>query len=285
MLQDQFIQLGDVRTRYWQAGTTGSHVILLHGIACSVLEWQHNIEALAAHHRVLAVDLLGFGLTDKPANETYSLRNLAQFILDFMTAKGLKQAHLAGNSLGARLALECAIIDPSRVTSLLLVDPAGIERHGALLEFRLAAIPGLGELLTKPHALGMKMLWRKAFFEPSTFVTDELVKTKVTLASAPGAHAAFLKTLRSFLAFGGFTQTLIDQLQAALPAIKAPTLVVWGKQDKLVPASHAEVLTRKLPNVEVQVWDRCGHVPMIERAQAFNEVALGFWRRLEAASH
>ena len=66
--QDQYVQVGRIRTRFWQMGTQGSVVLLLHGIACSVLEWQRNIEALAVHHRVFAVDLLGFGLTDKPAD-------------------------------------------------------------------------------------------------------------------------------------------------------------------------------------------------------------------------
>jgi pimeloyl-ACP methyl ester carboxylesterase len=75
--KDQFIDVGGVRTRYWQAGDQGSVVLLLHGIGCSVLEWQRNMAALARHHRVFAVDLLGFGLTDKPSNENYCIPRLA----------------------------------------------------------------------------------------------------------------------------------------------------------------------------------------------------------------
>src|SRR5262249_5384428 len=98
MLADQFIDVGSLKTRYWQAGSDGSAVLLLHGIACSVLEWERNIEVLAARHHVFALDLLGFGLTAKPANETYSPRRLARFVLDFMTTKAISQAHIAGNS-------------------------------------------------------------------------------------------------------------------------------------------------------------------------------------------
>jgi pimeloyl-ACP methyl ester carboxylesterase len=282
MLTDQFINVGAIKTRYWRAGSNGSAVLLLHGIGCSVLEWERNVEALAARHRVFAVDLLGFGLTDKRADETYSLRRLAQFVLDFMTAASLPQAHIAGNSLGGRLALECATMAPQRVASLLLVDPAGMDRLGTLFEFRLATLPLLGELFTWPQRLGTKLLWRKAFTAPAAFVTEELVATKVRLARQPGAQAAFLKTLRGFLNFRGFLAGPVADLQAALPGIQAPTLVVWGHEDRFVPPTHAEVLRRLLPNVDVQIWDGCGHAPQIECAPRFNEEALGFWRRHDA---
>ncbi|HSV50919.1 MAG TPA: alpha/beta fold hydrolase [Burkholderiaceae bacterium] len=283
MLKDQFIEVDSIRTRYWEAGTAGSAVLLLHGIGCSVLEWKSNVEALATQHRVFALDLLGFGLTDKPADETYSLRRLARFILDFMKLKGISQAHLAGNSLGGRLALECAALAPGQITSLLLVDPAGIAQRKTLFEFRLATLPVLGEIFTWPNRLGTKMLWRKAFAAPSSFVTEELVATKLFLARQPGAQSAFLKTLRAFLDFRGFRPELVKQLDVALPGILAPTLVLWGRDDRFVPAAHAEVLQQKLPNVEVQIWDHCGHAPQVEHSKRFNETALGFWRGLDKA--
>lgn len=276
-LKDNFIEVGSVRTRFWEAGTSGSTVLLLHGIGCSVLEWEANIEALATRHRVLALDLLGFGLTDKPGNETYSLRRLAQFVLQFMQVKGVRQAHFAGNSLGGRLALECAAIAPQQVTSLLLVDPAGLQRQETLLEFRLAALPVVGEIFTRPTRLGTRMLWRKAFAAPNSFVTEELVTRKLSLARQPGAQSAFLKTLRAFLDFRGFRPELVEQLHAALPGMQAPSLVLWGRDDRFVPCVHAEVLRQRLRNVEVQIWDRCGHAPQIEWAQRFNDTALGFW--------
>jgi pimeloyl-ACP methyl ester carboxylesterase len=283
MVQDQFIQVGTHKVRYWEAGDKESTVLLLHGIGCSVLEWKHNIEELAQHHRVLAVDLLGFGLTDKPESETYSIHNLAQFVLDFMKAKSVTQVHIAGNSLGGRLALECAVMAPEQVASLLLVDPAGMARRETLFEFRMATIPFLGELFTRPSYLGTKMLWQKAFADPSAFVTDELVNTKVWLARQAGAQSAFLKTLRGFLDFQGFRAELVTQIQSAMPAIQTPTLVVWGREDKFVPFSHTQVLKQKLPNVEIQIWDGCGHAPQVEKATRFNEAALAFWQRIASA--
>jgi pimeloyl-ACP methyl ester carboxylesterase len=282
MFKDQFTTIAGIRTRYWQVGDQGSPVLLLHGIACSVLEWERNIAALATRHRVFAIDLVGFGLTDKPSNENYSIGRLAQFALDFLTAHDIARAHLAGNSLGGSIALECARVAGQRVASLVLVDPAGIDRRGTLLEFRLATIPFLGEALTRPNRLGTRMLWRKAFADPSSIVTDELVDTKLELASMPGAHAAFLETLRSFVDFTGFKPEHVNALHAALPNIAAPTLVIWGRDDKFVTVAHAAVLQRMLPKVQVQVWDRCGHAPQIEQPEKFNEAVLQFWGTLDA---
>lgn len=282
MPEDRFVKVGTVSTRYWELGAQGSTVILLHGIGCSVLEWERNVDALATRHHVLALDLMGFGLTDKPAHEPYGIRRLAQFVLDFMSARQVTRAHLAGNSLGGRLALECAMAAPERVASLLLVDPAGVDGPQTLLEFRLATIPVLGEVLTRPTATGTRMLWTKAFADPAPFVTPRMVQDKVALARLPGAQAAFLQTLRSFVGLRGFRPEAVSALHAGLPGVTAPTLVLWGKQDRFVPPQHAQALRRLLPNVEVQLWDHCGHAPQIECTQRFNEAALAHWGQVDA---
>ncbi len=284
MPDDRHIRIGAINTRYWQAGDSGSTVLLLHGLGCSVLEWQHNIAPLAARHRVFAPDLMGFGLSDKPADETYTLPRLARFVLDFMTELKIDRAHIAGNSMGGRIALDCAHQARERVASLLLADPAGIERRSTLLEFRLATVPGLGELFTRPNRPGIRMLWQKAFARPAPIVTDDFVATKIALAKQPGAQAAFLKSLRSFVDIGGFTPQPVAELHAALPQISAPTLVIWGSEDRFVPPAHAELLGRLLPNAEVQMWEQCGHAPQIEEAQRFNATALAFWERLDAGN-
>jgi pimeloyl-ACP methyl ester carboxylesterase len=285
--QDRFIDVGAtrIRTRYWDVGGEGrSCVLLLHGIGCSVLEWDRNVEALAAHHRVIAVDLMGFGLSAKPADADYTLKGHADFVLSFMDALGIQRAHIAGNSLGGRLALSCAAMAPQRVASLLLVDPAGMDRFGTLFDFRVATLPLMGELLTRASPIGLRMLWRKAFFKPDAFVTQELVNTKVTLAAQPGAQVAFLKTLRHFLDLKGFRSEGVSELHAALPHMLAPTLVLWGRQDRFVPAAHAEVLRKMMKNIEIQIWDACGHTPQIENAPRFNETSLAFWKRVEAGA-
>ncbi len=282
MFTDRYIKVGAINTRYWQAGDSGSAVLLVHGISCSVLEWERNVAALATRHRVFAVDFLGGGMTDKPEDETYDVPRLARFLLDFMTVVGVERAHLAGNSFGGRLAMECAIRSPARVASLVLVDPAGMNLRPTLFEFRLATLPWLGEILTKPSIKGTKAICEKAFFDPKPFVTDEFLRVRTELASLPGAQSAFLRTLRNFVTLSGFRPGPVEALQKAMPGIKAPTLVIWGRQDQFVPCEHADVLRRLLPNVKVEIWDRCGHTPMFEQAEAFNAAALNYWSEVDA---
>jgi pimeloyl-ACP methyl ester carboxylesterase len=278
--EDRFIQVDGVRTRYWQAGAAGTPVLLLAGIGCSVLEWSRNIAALASRHRVYAIDMLGGGLTGKPQDRAYSIPELARFTLAFMPAVGEERAHLIGNSLGGRIALECARLAPERVLSMVLAAPAGVGRQ-THINMRLATVPFLGELLTRPSRMGLKMLWRDAFFDRS-FVTAELVETKYALASAPGAQKAFLKTLRGFLSPGGFPRDQLEALHAAMRDMKMPALVIWGRQDKFLPPVQADILKAHLPDCEVRLFANCGHAPQVEHAGAFNSTVLAF---LDKASH
>ncbi len=278
--EDHYVGVGGIKTRYWEAGSQGSPIILLHGIGCSVLEWETNIPALAARHRVYAVDMLGYGLTEKPSEETYSVPRLAQFALNFLSALSIPRAHFAGFSLGGRVALGCALLAPERVSSLVLVAPAGLARDGTLIHFRIASVPLLGEMLLRPTSAGIKTLWRLAFWDPS-FVTGEFVAAKLNLARLPGAKAVLLKTLRSGLTWRGMLASHVNSLREALPTVSAPTLVIWGKQDKFLPVAHAEVLRTLLPDVRVQIFDPCGHLPQIEYPARFNQAALDFWDEVE----
>jgi pimeloyl-ACP methyl ester carboxylesterase len=277
--KDQFVDVQGVKTRFWKAGNEGSPIILLAGIGCSVLEWRNNIEVLAASHRVYALDMLGDGKTGKPEGDHYSIVNLARFTLDFLASQGEEKAHFIGNSLGGRIALECARIAPSRVLSMVLVAPAGVglDTH---INMRLPTVPLLGELITRPNRKGLRMLWNLAIHDPK-FVTDELIEDKYSLASLPGAQAAFLRTLRGFVGLRGFARDQVREVQAAMPAMTQPTLVVWGREDRLLPVDQARILEAGLPTCRKIIFEACGHAPMIEKAAEFNKAVLEFVRTVQ----
>ena len=129
-MEDKFVQVGQVRTRYRTLGDQGSTVILLHGIARSLEDWSENMRALSSLHRVFALDLVGFGLSDKP-DLPYSVPFLAGFVRQFMQTLGLEPAVLMGNSMGGAVALELAFSNPELVEALVLAAPAGIGSKGA----------------------------------------------------------------------------------------------------------------------------------------------------------
>jgi len=272
--RDQFTTVGGHRVRYWQVGREGPAVVCLHGIGCSVLEWEHSIHALATRHRVFALDLLGCGLTAKPSDVAYDVATLARFTLGFMDAVGLEMASLVGNSLGARVAMECAAIAPDRVRSLVLSAPAAMD-NPTLFDFRLASLPVLGELLTRPNALGTARLWRTAVADPAC-ITPEMVREKVALARQPGAQKAFLKTLRGLIHLRGFRPSIIGDAHAKARRIQAPTCVIWGQQDRFLPVAHLDTLMRLMPHAKPVVLAPCGHAPMVERPADFSGIALDF---------
>ena len=242
---------------------------------CSVLDWQTNIAALAKRHRVYALDMLGYGLTEKPREETYTIPRLAQFTLDFLSTQEIQRAHFAGFSLGGTVALECARTAPQRVASMVLLAPAGIAREGMLIHFRLASLPLLGEMIMQPSAARLKTFWDLAFLDKS-FVTAEFTANRLRFAVLPGAKEALLKTHRSGLNWRGVRLAHVETVTSALPILKMPTLVIWGKQDNFISPKHAEFLQRLLPKVEVLLIDQCGHLPQIEYSDMFNEAALRF---------
>lgn len=271
---DQFTEVLGYKTRYWSMGAQGSPVVLIHGISCSVLEWEHVVTELATRHRVFALDLVGHGLTDKPLDLAYDVQDFAKHVLAFMDRMNLPSASLIGNSLGARVALECAATAPTRITALVLSAPAAVE-NPTLFDFRLASIPFLGEILTSPNPPGTGKIWRAAFADPS-LATKALIAEKVALAKLPDAGKAFLKALRNMLGFGGFKPEILRDTHAKARQVKAPTLVIWGQQDRFLPVSHMATLLKLIPHAFAVVMDPCGHVPMIENAKEFNRRSLEF---------
>jgi pimeloyl-ACP methyl ester carboxylesterase len=271
---DQFIDVLGHKTRYWALGDQGSVIVLIHGISCSVLEWEHVIDVLSKSHRVVALDLIGHGLTAKPSELDYSLTDFAKHVLAFMDALKIPSASLIGNSLGARLAMECAAIAPDRVDSLVLSAPAAVD-NPTLFEFRVATIPFLGELATAPNNFGTGKIWRSAFSDPS-FVSKELVLEKVALAKMPGAGKAFLKGLRNMLSFGGFKPLVLQDTKSKASVIKARTMIVWGEQDRFLPINHLTTLLKWMPKADSVVLPNCGHVPMIEKPREFEKICLSF---------
>ena len=270
--QDRYVRVGSINTRYRVQGA-GSPVVLIHGIGSSLEDWDLNFAPLAEHHCVWALDLVGNGRSDKPA-APYTLAYFSGFVRDFLQAQGLDRISLVGNSLGGTVTLDFAIRYPEQVDRLVLVDPAGLARDVTLL-FRLCTVPVLGKQLTKPSLKGSEQLQRSFVFDQA-LVTPELVQLKYELSCQPGMQDAMLATLRANANLRGVKPTVVSDLADNLSRITAPTLVIWGREDHTIPVAQAEVARKGIPNVEVHIFDKCAHAPMIENPAAFNELVLRF---------
>lgn len=271
--QDRYIQVGEINTRYWALGEQGSSVLLLHGIGASMEDWLLNVHALAERHRVYAVDIVGFGRSDKPS-APYSFSYMAQFVKDFVKTLGIDRAHLIGHSMGGGIALEFVMRFPERVQKLVLVASARMGRN-LYLPFRVCTLPRIGERLTRPSRKGTAQLIGDAVYDPA-LVTDEWVELGYEMSALPGAQEVILSALRTSCNLRGMRRDVTAPIVANLSSISAPTLIIWGKQDQLLPVSQAYVAEEGIPNSRLHLLDRCGHIPQRECAEAFNDLVTEF---------
>jgi pimeloyl-ACP methyl ester carboxylesterase len=272
-LEDRYIKVGEVNTRYWQIGDAGSTVILLHGSGGYIELWKHNIYELAKYHRVYAFDMVGAGRSDKP-DVDYTFDFMAQFTRDFMKALDISHASLIGASAGGGVVLTFALNFPQAIDLSIVVGSAGLGKEVSWL-LRLSTLPLLGDIMAAPSRFGMKMLCRQTVYDP-TLMTDEIVEEFYQMAMLPGATAGMLNVSRSNLnVWGQFSQSIGDRLST----ITSPTLIIWGRQDPMVPVNHGIAAAQKIPHAQLAIIEKCGHWSSIEHPQQFNRLVLDFLAR------
>lgn len=272
---DRYIRIGDINTRYWGAGEQSfSPIILLHGLGAYVETWAANIAALAKYHRVYALDLVGFGRSDKP-DVPYSALYLAEFVHQFMLTLQIGSAVLIGHSMGGAVALHLAQSHPARVMALVLVNNAGLGRE-VTSALRLASLPVIGELLTRPNRQNAERMLREQIFYDPERIPEDLPAINYEMSTLPGAQKTFLKTLRSMICLGVARPGFVNAIAGALGKIKAPVLILWGEQDRVIPVQRAYATAIRMPNATLRIIESCGHAPHQERPPEFNEMVLDY---------
>jgi pimeloyl-ACP methyl ester carboxylesterase len=232
------------QVQYLVAGK-GEPVVLVHGLAGSTHWWLRNLRVLARRYRVYALDLPGFGAMGWQAPDGRSrfvLAEAASWVRAWMRAVGLRQAHLVGHSMGGYIAMRLAARHPELVRRLALVAPAGMPMGRSLLGKAWPLL--LAAARTAPTFLPV-------------LAYDALRAGPLTLARA------------------GY-ELLAQDVREEAQRIQAPTLLLWGRRDPLVPPALGEALRLHIPNARLLYLERAGHVPMYERAPQFNTALLGF---------
>ncbi|NDJ85710.1 MAG: alpha/beta fold hydrolase, partial [Chloroflexi bacterium] len=231
--QDQYIAVKSqgetINTRFRQAGSTGSNIVMVHGLGGYLENWEQNIPLLAREHRVYALDLVGFGYTDKPTATNYAIPYLAQFLKDFMATIDLPSAAIIGHSLGGAIALQMTLLQPEVVEKLILVSSGGLGREVSSA-FKVLSLPLIGRLLIKPNRKAIARGLKASFYD-DTLVTDERVERGYKMASIPGVTDTILTAIRTSVNFFGAKSGTLDPIYNNLDQVSVPTLVVWGKQD------------------------------------------------------
>jgi pimeloyl-ACP methyl ester carboxylesterase len=266
--QGKFIDLSDHLTHYLEQGE-GEPVILIHGFYYDSYMWASNIEALATRFKVYAPDLWGFGYsTREPLEYGYPL--YAGQVLQFMDSLGIEQASLVGQSMGAGTSIKFCVQHRERVNKLLMVDAACLP-NSLPLTGKFFILPGVGEFLI---GLNTNAILKKNLVDfwihNKDLVTDAYFENVTRFMKIKGTTEALMSILRR-----QFFDTLTDELHL-LAEMDVPILLVWGREDKAVPARLGQEMHRILKGSRLEILDNAGHVPNYEKAERFNQLALEF---------
>lgn len=250
-------------------------VLLLHGIGRSLEDWAPQFDRLARTHRVIALDIPGFGFSDRP-RQHITLPVLARGVAETVAALGEKRPlHVIGNSLGGAVAMQLLAFEPEQVESLVLVNSAGFGSE-VTPALRLLALPGIGYLATRHTTRLAAQMNERLIFADKSLVTKERIDHALAIAEQPGPGDVTYETARALATGRGIRPEWRTELIAAVAKHPRPTLVVWGDRDRVLPAEHMNTARQLLPHAETHVYTGVGHMPQIECPDEFAELALTF---------
>jgi pimeloyl-ACP methyl ester carboxylesterase len=280
------LRIHDVRLSGRRVSTltmgSGPDVLLLHGLGGAKSSFFDAAATLSSQYRVHALDLPGFGSSSKPATAPYTARWFAETVRDTMDALGISRAHVAGNSMGGRVAIELGLRHPERVAGLALLCPAVAFVKRTYHPIVRALRPELGLL---PHRFSRDQVsehfW-SLFADPDSIdpsMADVVVDEFQRIYSSAGGRIAFLSSARNIYLDAPYGR---NGFYGRLSKLEAPALFVWGSHDRVIPPAFARHVARWLPSAEQIVLDGCGHVPQVECAAQTSGLLGRFFARVDA---
>jgi pimeloyl-ACP methyl ester carboxylesterase len=259
---------------YYEERGKGSPLLLIHGFGASTYTWRFVAPELAKTHWVIAVDLKGFGQSDKPFDERYSIFDQAELLAQLIEEKDLRNLTLVGHSFGGGVALLLALqankrLD-GRITRLVLLDSIAYPQHIPVF-FRLLDVPLVSQLGVRmvPPSVQTRVALEIAYFDDSKIDPAEIEAYAAPLKTAAGKHA-IIHSARQILPED------IAELSESYKTIELPTLILWCDHDRIVPLEVGLRLRRTLPNSTLRLVEDCGHMPQEEQPASALSLIKGF---------
>jgi pimeloyl-ACP methyl ester carboxylesterase len=265
----KFVSVDGARVHYQEFGDPSKPTLLLiHGYTASLYAWKTVAPMLAdSGFHIVALDLLGFGYSDKPSWFDYAITSQARMVARFMNRLGLGRAMLIGSSYGGAVAATLALDYPERVEKLVLVDAVSNDSLLTHPILRLAALPILGEAIA-PFLIGSKTFHRYRMRGTIAranrdLITNDRVESILRPLNAADAHRSVVATSRAWSA---------KRIEQDAHLITQPTLIIWGEDDKVIPVDNGYTLHRSILNSRFVIFKDCGHVPQEEKSEMFTEL-------------
>lgn len=252
-LREETLDIGELRMAIYQGGPANAPaIVMLHGYSADRNVWPRFARHLVQDYRVIIPDLAGHGATGFDAGWDYSVPAQAQRVAALLDRLGIAKAHVIGNSMGGFISAHFALAYPQRTLSVGLIDPAGVT----------SPQPSDMEQMLAQGRNPFEISSRAQFddFYAMTMAQPPWLPGFVLAAKAEEYQARRPQLAQIFRAFAGR-----DLLDARLAEIRAPALLLWGREDRLIHVRNTEVWAAGLPNEQVVIWDGIGHMPMVER--------------------
>jgi pimeloyl-ACP methyl ester carboxylesterase len=253
-----------LKINYYEMGQ-GKPVLLLHGFGGCSYTWRFLGPALAQDHRVITLDLKGYGLSDKPRDEKYALSDQADLVAAFIQAQGLRDLVIIGHSMGGGVTLMAYFNvrdkDPDWIKRLVLIDSAGYPQKMPWF-IRLSRLPGVNILLTRllSPRFATTLVLKKCYYDKDK-ITPEQIDAYTYYGSLPGSREAILQTAQQII------PPDMDAFIARYKTINIPVLIVWGEEDEVVPLEVGRNFQRDITASELAIVPQCGHIPPEEEPQ------------------
>lgn len=268
-----FVEIDGATVHFQEFGDASNPTMLLiHGYTASAYVWKTVAPALANEgFHIVAVDLIGFGYSDKPTWFDYKITSQARMISRFMDRLGIGRATIVGSSYGGAVALTLALDYTERVEKLVLVDSVINDEATNHPIMKLAKIPGIGEVIT-PFLVDSKAFMKirmQGTLAPANhhLITKDRIESIIRPLQAKDGHYAVLQSGRNWDA---------NRIEEDAHLINQPTLIIWGEEDTVIPIHNGETLYNSILNSRFVVLKNCGHVPQEEKPDLFVSLVSGF---------
>ena len=267
---DHFVTIDGVRYHYTEYPGPGQDVFLLHGFASSTYTWEKVAPMLQANgYHVWALDMKGFGWSDKPEDADYSPEQLLREVNAWMDEMGLRKVVFVGNSLGGGIAWKMALEHPDKVKQLVLIDAAGF-MHQMPGPVRLAGVPGAAGIAG--IFFGRWVIQdglKQVYFDPALIRTEQIdaYYNRLRTENALGALTSLARSLSTLPS---------EQYASSIAEIQVDTLIIWGRDDAWIPQEDAFKFKQALPKARLEVIPFCGHIPQEENPEETARLIMEF---------
>ncbi len=266
----KFVTVDGKKVHYVEAGN-GPPIILIHGFLYHSVMWKKNIDALAEKFKVYAIDLWGWGYSERLGEKEYSFERYGKQIVGFMDALNIKKATLVGQSMGGGISVYVAAHYPEKVERLILVDPAVIPYPMTTIG-KIYQLPFVGEFLNAiPGDALMENNIKTIWFYDKNKVTEEYCKEVLQPLCIKGSYAGTMFILRNVL-----KEPYVESEAKLLTKTNIPVLIIHGREDKAIPLDRSKRLNDLWKGSKLVIFDKAGHSPHEEYPEKFNKLAIDF---------